>query len=189
MVEAAQRLPTKSDILLESLQMQCSATGGDALRAKAQVVAGLLSHAERSYAAIESVGRIQERIDAGTCAGLSMQDVSLLAAAMAGNPQFLADPMAMDHLYNFLAHNALQQGAVAQAEDYQRLAYRSYPSADNALALTVNLLMQNKTSEAIGFLRRESEQHAKQLGFRRDDWDARVGVMLKALEKTTGRPG
>jgi hypothetical protein len=179
---ASDRVPKASDLLLQRLQLDCGVLDPASLRLRTDLTIQQLRTSDRSNAVVQTLLKLKDEIDGGRCSGLSSTALLSAVEAMAANPQFKANSVAMDHLYNFLSHSAWERGDLSKAEAYQRLAYSVMPSPDNAQTLAVWLLSQDKTDAAIEFLRKEVALHSRSFRLRPDDWEKKVGDMLAKLE-------
>lgn len=184
-MEASERSPLASDLLLQSLVFDCGVLEPVAMRERAEVVVARMRQANHSWAVLDALKTLDAEILKDRCAGMPADVPTRLARAMLANPHFSSSSKALDHLHNFLASSEFTQGDLEAAERHQRAAYEARRTAANAKMVAVRLLQRNDTDGAIGFLEGELARHE---GARSvpDDWRREVGDMLAVLKRIRG---
>jgi hypothetical protein len=180
--EASERLPKASDLMLQRLFYACGQMSPSDLAALGEATLARFAMADSSFAVLEVLPKLEDKIGEGACPGLLPDFTVAVAKSLVDNPHFRASKYALDHLNNFLARRASEAGNHRLAENYQRAAYQANPNAENAELIAMRLLQQHRLQKAIDFLRGEMDGHADGLRIGPDSWTNKIGDMVSKLE-------
>lgn len=181
LTEAAERLPTESDLAMQVLQTHCGLLPSDAYKRRAENVQRLLPTLRYSNAALDALQRMTDMAREGECLDLTRETVGNLTRALLENPAFLAAPAAVHHLHHGLARLAFDRRDLSATMAHLEQAFYAYPNAETGAMMVATLVSAGLHQKALAKLA-EVEERAPYNPVLRAHWRGVLGEVRGVID-------
>ncbi|WP_431475357.1 hypothetical protein RVM24_10005 [Marinobacter sp. KM021] len=143
----------RNGISAHALVLACDVESSGRIQARYDDVLGNVAAVQRVDTLGMAIPRLSEKVKAGSCPGLEIDDIEkLLKRYLDDNVRLSRTKPIRHYFYYELAQIALHNSDLSKEIDYQILSFKDYPSISHAKAIAARYFQRGEISLAIAWL-------------------------------------